>query len=257
MARRIVLACFLFAIAACGEAQTLDDTYGGTARRHYQLGMEAFEDDDFLEAQRHFNLVRNKYAYSQYAALAELRIADSWFEQDKFAEAIEGYRSFAQNRPNHREVPYAMWRMGVSNFEQIPSGFVLFPPVHEKDQVSTKDTLAVLRRYTERFPDHTHAGEARKMISSCRGLMADHELYVARFYLRDSRPNSARGRLETLLADFEDVREQWATAGVLLVEVYLELEMRDEAVQTVERLATKLGESAELSRARAFIAEAR
>ncbi len=106
---------------------------------------------------------------------------------------------FMQGRPNHREVPYAMWRIGEANYEQIPSDFVLFPPAHEKDQAATKDALRAYERYARRFPKHDKIKSAQKRISECRGALADHEMYVARFYLRQDRPVSARGRLEGLV----------------------------------------------------------
>lgn len=235
--------------------ESSDQTYSGSARRNYLQGMEAFEDEDYLEAVRLFTFVKNKYTYSKYAALAELRIADAYFEQDKYAEAIDAYRIFTQSRPNHREVPYAMWRIGQSHYEQIPGDFFIFPPSHEKDQAATKDAVRTLQTYVSRFPDHKNVREAKLHIEKCRQMLADHELYVARFYVRDERPQSARGRLELVVRDYEDLPDRWSQAALLLARVYKQLGMADEARAMATRVVSAHPERPEADDARDFMAE--
>ena len=236
---RILMMTLAFALLVGCPDESADRSYAGSARHTYQLGAEAFEDGDYLEAIKHFNFVRNKYAYSKYSALADVGVADCYFEQGKYVEAIEAFRTFTQNRPTHRKVPYAMWRVGVSHFEQIPSDFFLLPPVHEKDQGSTRDALAAMKRYLIRFPDDEHAGDAQSKVEACRVLLAEHELYVARFYVMQDRPVSARGRLEVFLRDFQDVEARWRSGAALLVQVYIDLGLRTEALATAETLAKR------------------
>ena len=217
---------------ACGCSSVQPDTsYSGSARHRYLQGEEALNDSEYLEAVKHFTYVKNKFAYSKYAALSELRLADTYFEQDKYIEAIDGYRTFVRVRPNHRKVPYALWRIGVCNFEQIPSDFFLFPPAHEKDQASTKDALRAFQRYVDRFPDHEHVPEAKDRILECRRSLVDYELYVARFYLRQERPDSARGRLVEVHTRFGDVADRWAAGSWLLAELLWGKGEHEEAVK--------------------------
>lgn len=206
----------------CGSAP-VEANYADSARAAYDEAMEYFEDEDYLEAVKRLTTVKNKYAYSKYAALAELRIADAYYEQEKWVEAIDAYRTFAQSRPNHADVPYALWRVGRSYFEQIPSDFFILPPVHERDPAATKDALRALDTFVERYPDHAEAPDARERILSCRRLLADQELYVARFYMRQDRPVSARGRLEVIVAQYADLPDRWSEAALRLVRVYMEI----------------------------------
>ncbi|MCA9538559.1 MAG: outer membrane protein assembly factor BamD [Myxococcales bacterium] len=233
----------------CNKQQT-DRSYAGTAKYRYELGMEALDDGNYIEAIQHFTLVKNKFTYSQYAALAELRIADAYFDQDKQIEAIDGYRTFVQRRPNHPDVPYALYRIGLSYYQQIPSGFFLFPPPFEKDQSATKDALRSFREYVDRFPQHEKVDEALGYILECRRLMADYELFVARFYLGQDRPVSARGRLETVMHDFEDVPERWRDGMQLLIETYRALDQDAEAREAARALIAKAPRSDEADDAR-------
>lgn len=233
----------------CGP-KNLDQSYSGTARFRYEQGVEALEDGDYLEAVRQFSFVKNKFAYSKYAALSELRMADAYFQQEKFIEAIDAYQTFAQSRPNHEQTQYALFQVALSYYEQLPSSFFLFPPPHERDRGATHDAARALNAYLSRFPEGEYAATARQRLISCRGALADHELYVARFYLREARPASARGRLEKVFREFEDTPKQWKAGTALLVDVYEQLAEAPLAVATAKALIAKHPHSDEAERAR-------
>ncbi len=240
-----------------GAAETVDESYAGSARRAFLLGEEALSDGDYEEAIRHFTFVKNKFAYSKYAAQAELRIADTYFEQEKYIEAIDAYQLFMQAHPSHRDVPYAMFRIGEANFAQIPSDFFLFPPAHEKDQAATTEALRSLQRYVERFPEDANVAKAKEHVRDCRRMLADHELYVARFYLRNERPASARGRLEDVVAKYEELPDRWSEAALLLIRAYVDLDMDAEARALAERLVKAHPDRPEADDARDVLAEIR
>ena len=232
-----LLAGFCLLSAPACHHKRADETYADSAKSAFDEAMEVFDDEDYPEAIKRLTTVKNKYAYSKFAALAELRIADAYYEQDKWIEAIDAYRTFAQSRPNHGDVPYALWRMGRAYYEQIPSDFFILPPVHERDPAASKDALRALEQYVERFPADDHAADARERIVRCRETLADSELYVAHFYLRDDRPVSARGRLERVVAEYADLPDRWSEGALLLAKVYETLGLTAEARQTATRLA--------------------
>ncbi len=213
---------WFIALLGCGGPEP-DRSYAGTARYEYELGLEALDSGDHLAAMEHFSRVKNKFAYSKYAGLSELRIGDSYFEQQKYVEAIDTYRTFIQRRPNHEEVDYASWRIAKGYFEQIPSDFFLFPPPYERDRGAIIDAERSFARLLRLFPDGRFEEKARAGRAKCRDALAQYELYVARFYLTDERYLSARGRLETVFSEFDDVSARWREAALLLVEVYIRL----------------------------------
>ena len=238
----------------CGPA-VKPETYADSARAAFEDAMEVFGDEDWPEAIKRLTVVKNRYAYSQYAAIAELRIADAWFEQDKYVEAIDAYRGFVQSRPNHPEVPFAMYRIAVSYDEQQSSDFFLFPPAYEKDQAITRDATRALEVYVERYPSDRNAADAQSRLRRCRERLADYEIYVAGFYLRDDRTVSARGRLERVVSEFPDLPDRWAPAALTLSKVYGALGLKAEARQMATRLIEAQPKRPEADQARAFLAQ--
>src|SRR5260221_2044006 len=91
--------------------------YTDNARKDYQAALAAFEDKNWELTSELMNEVKRKYAYSRYARLAELRLADANFQQDKFAEAISGYKEVVHDHPNDPEVADARYRIAKGEYD--------------------------------------------------------------------------------------------------------------------------------------------
>src|SRR5262245_20535795 len=201
--RSSLLLCAALAAPACTVASTLGSgeapTYGDNAATAYRAALDEFYDDDCFEAEPLLRNVRREYPYSRYAALADLRVADCNMKDGKYAEAIEAYNQFVRYRPSHPEVSYARFMVAKANFEQIPSDWLLSPPAYERDQHYAQESLRLLRRFMLDFPEDPLMPRAKNMAEQATKLLAQHELYVADFYLSRDFPRAAAGRLNTLL----------------------------------------------------------
>jgi outer membrane protein assembly factor BamD len=189
-------------VLGCSGSGSGAGSYGDNALRAYQDALDEFYDDDCFEAEPLLRNVRREFPYSRFAALADLRIADCYFRDGNHAEAIEAYNQFVRYRPSHPEVPYARFMAARSNYEQIPSEWLLSPPAHERDQHFAQESLRLLRRFMLDFPDDVLVPRAERMAEQAVELLAAHELYVANFYLDRDHPRAAAGRLNTLLRSY-------------------------------------------------------
>ena len=112
--------------------------YTADAKRAYDEAMEDLKSKNWIEAQSAFREVKRKYSYSKYARLAELRIADADFEQEKYAEAIRGYKQFIHDhRADVEEVAYARAKVAEAQYNEIADSFLL-PAVEERDQAAAQ-----------------------------------------------------------------------------------------------------------------------
>jgi outer membrane protein assembly factor BamD len=246
-------------LAGCGGATQKASvakrlTYGDAAQRAYTQALEKFYDNNCFEAEPLMRNVRREYPYSRFAALADLRVADCNFKDDKFAEAIEAYNQFVRYRPSHPEVPYARFMAASANFEQIPSEWLLSPPAHERDLHYADESLRLLRRMMLDFPDDPLVERAQRLAERAVKLLAAHELYVARFYLDREYPRAAAGRLNTLLRSYPGTGFD-AEALYMLGESYLLMSDRDNARRAFERLIARYPKDAHSQQARGQLSE--
>ena len=212
-------------------------SYLESARSNYDKGMAELKDENFPEALKYFSYVKSKFPFSRYATLAELRIADTYYAQDKYLEAIDAYKLFIKFHSTHPDVAngYVSYRICQGYVEQIPSDWFLFPPSQEKDQGATKDALREVVSFLRAFPQSTFRAKVQALYQKCLRRLADHELYVARFYLERDKPRATIMRLESLLKQYPDAGVD-PEVMLLLGQTYMKMEERTKAKDTFASL---------------------
>jgi outer membrane protein assembly factor BamD len=222
------------------------------ARAAYERALLGFRRGDCLNAEPTFREIRREFPYSRFAALSELRIGDCQFKNEAYPEAIQTYRQFVRIRPSHREVPYARFRIAESYYNQIPGGWFMTPPAHERDQTAARDALIQLRRFVVDYPDDQRVPDANKLMAECMGLLAAHEFYVARFYLQRDAYRGVIARLRGLLAAYPGSSVE-PKALLLLGQVYLETEQVDAGKGALIELLQRYPDTAEARRAQGIL----
>jgi outer membrane protein assembly factor BamD len=247
----LLLALTLSAAAAsgCGTTSSASLDYGDKARKAYADALDHFYDDECIQAEPQFRNVRRLYPYTRFAALAELRAADCLFKDGKYTEAIQSYEQFVRYRPSHVEVPYARFMVGLCNYQQIPSEWLLSPATYEREQHYTRESLRLLSRFVVDFPHDPLVPRANRMAHRAIRLLAAHELYVARFYLRRDFPQAAIGRLRTLITAYPTSGYE-PEALLLLGDTYLELKQWSEAKKAFAEITQRYPKSVEVETAR-------
>jgi outer membrane protein assembly factor BamD len=234
--------------------------YSENAKRDYDAAMQAFDDKNWEGANQMMNEVRRKYGYSRYARLAELRLADANYQQEKFAEATAGYKAFIHDYPNDPEIPYARYQVTLTQYNAVSQSFLL-PALEERDLASVNDAHASIRAFLSDYPNSDHAPELAYMQAVVTGLLARHELYVARFYLDRGNFKAAIARIQYGLHSFKDSGLE-PEGMVLLAEVYMKQKERQKAREVLQGVLSQypnspftvpakhfLGELAELEKA--------
>ena len=145
---------------ACGPAPEAEDPlkYTENARKAYDAALESYFDRDWENAVAEMEEVRRKYAYTRYARLAELRIADAAYHQEEWGESVAGYKSFVSDYPNDPEVPYARYKIVKALFEQS-SDNLLLPPLEERDLAHVRDAYITVREFLSDYPSYKHEVE--------------------------------------------------------------------------------------------------
>jgi len=225
--------------------------YAENAREKYLQGVRAIEAENWEGATETLNELKKKYSYSRYARLAELRLADADLAQDKYAEAVTGYKSFVHDYPNDPEVPYARYRVAKAQYESV-SQSVLMPPLEERDLAATNDALVSIRQFLADYPSTAYSDELRYMRAVVVGLLARHELYVARFYLGRGKFDAAIARCEHALDAFDHSGLE-PEAMVLLGETYMKQKEREKARVVLERVLRDYPASPFVEAARRFL----
>ena len=203
MHHRIAACATALVLGTAGCASTPDEAEYAeipAAEELYDEGVELMENGtrfwgldltDYDEAIDRFQEVIDNYPYSDLAVLAELRIADAYFEQKRYDEALSYYREFGELHPAHEKVPYTIFRSALSHYHQSQAP--------NRDQTATREALDTLDGLITRYPRAHEVEEAEVLWRELRTKLARHELMIGDFYLDQTEYQSAAGRYRDVL----------------------------------------------------------
>ena len=153
-----------------------------------------FDRTDYQGAIDKFQDIIDNYPYSDFAVLAELKIADTYFAQEFWEEALTYYRDFADLHPDHPKVAYTMYRSALCYYQQSRNP--------GRDQTFTRQAVSQLEDVLRRFPYSHDAGEAEALWRELRTRLGRHALRIGDFYLERSEYQSAADRYRKVLNEF-------------------------------------------------------
>lgn len=159
-------------------------------------GMNDFNRGKYSAALKRFVEIKDRFPFSEVALLAELKAADSNYHMEKFSEAKTLYEEFEANHPTNEAVPYVLFQIGMCYYGQIGT--------YDRDPGSAMNAVQAFGRLNRSYPQSPYFVEASARIRAARDFLAQHEFYVATFYVRSDEDKQAQGRLEYLLANFPE-----------------------------------------------------
>lgn len=171
-----------------------------TPEASFDRAMQLFNKKKYEKAGEGFKQFKEEFPLSAYTPLAELRTADCYYFDKKYAEAILQYEEFKKLHPLHPEIPFVIYQLGMCHFQQIQT--------IDRDQTETEKAIEQFRYLIENFPQSPHVAEAKQKMQNCVGKLAEHEFSIGHFYFRTGKYKAARGRLEDILQKYPGTPRQ-------------------------------------------------
>ena len=241
--------------------------YTSNAKRAFDDAMSEFNSHNWIEAQNLFREFKRKYSSARkYVLLAELRIADADFEQEKYTEAIREYRAFVHDHQGQtvtEETTYARSRIADAEYKEIGDSFFLASG-EERDQASVLDAYRELRSFIHDYPASKETERMRKLLTDVTGRLIRHELYVARFYLGKNNYAATITRVEYAIHNFSsravvgglvsDDAGLEPEALILLGETYLKMHKWNEARDSFAAILQHFPRSERTQQAQQYLA---
>jgi len=167
-----------------------------TASENMKIGMDYFQRGKYERAVPYFENTLMEAETPEMAAQAQLFLADAYFLDKKYEEAIPAYEQYLEIYGNSPDAGTAMLRLGLSHYAQVST--------IDRDMSEVEGALKAFTKLRDKFPSYTKEFELNKKIVDLRGMLADRELYVAKFYYRIGSPDAGETRLKYLIENYSD-----------------------------------------------------
>ncbi len=189
----------------------------------YNRGVDALSSQRYKVAATQFDNVEQNYPYSSWAINAQLMQGYAEYLQQHYTDAIGTLDRFIQLHPAHRDIAYAYYLRALCYYEQIAD--------IQRDQKGTQEAMGALQEVVNRFPDSSYGRDARLKIDLGRDHLAGKEMEVGRWYEDQHLYQSAIGRFQRVIDDFQTTNHV-PEALHRLTEIYLKLGLVDQARKT-------------------------
>ncbi|RJQ57027.1 MAG: outer membrane protein assembly factor BamD [Nitrospiraceae bacterium] len=195
------------------------------------LQAESLMERGFYEdARKVLEEIRTKDASLQYSILAKLRIADTYFDDGSYEEAVVEYESFLSAYPSHKYASYAQYKLAMSFFRQITTVDVSYS--------AAQRAMQEFEKLQRTYPRNPYMEVTESRIAACRRILAEYEFYVGSFYFKKGAYGAAAQRFDGLLKNFPDSVKESETLYYLGLS-YENMGQREKAVNTLTALIEK------------------
>ena len=186
----------------------------------YEEGLKELKRGDALYAAKKFNEAEILFPQSSYAPKAALMAAYSYYSQNYYGDSIAELERFIRIYPNHYNISYAEYLLGLCFYEQIVD--------ETKDLQSIANAKKIFQNVIKRYPQTDFAIDAEFKLDLINDVMAAKEIYIGRYYVDKKKWISAINRFRTVIDDY-DTTIYVEEALYRLVEIYYIIGLDEEA----------------------------
>ncbi len=184
-----------FFIFSCAAKQPVP-----TAEILYKEALEAAKSKDYQTSIESYKKVKELFPDHPLAQLAQLEIAENYFNSEQYDEAIIAYEEFIKLYPGNINIPYAVFKEALCYFNQISEA--------DRDQSATRKAIEKFEKVIKDFPDTPYAVKAYNYLKFSRKRLAEQEIFIANFYLKSGKYKAAERRYLHVLKFFPDIEIQ-------------------------------------------------
>jgi outer membrane protein assembly factor BamD len=229
---------FLFAVSlpgcetlkALGSSETEDTTnYSGwNAKKFYEKAHAEMKSGNYEHAIKLYEALETRYPFGKYAAQTQLDVAYAYFKNDNPEAALAAVDRFIKLHPRNPNVDYAYYLKGLVNYNRSIGFLDRFLPT-DRSQRDLSDAMVAYENFAElirRFPDSKYLPDAKQRMIALRNNIAQHEIHIARFYMRRRAYIAAVNRANNVVENYQRTPAV-PYALLILQEAYDKLRLTD------------------------------
>lgn len=199
---RIIPLILIIMLTGCGKKEDLYKDL--SAKEIYERGKTAAQSKNYTQAIEDFDTLEARYPYGEYTDKGQLALIHAYAQGGEEASALAAADRFIRMHPRHPNVDYAYYMKGVINYEENFSMAFRNMPLDRslRDSTFAQSAFDDFKTLLEKFPNSKYAPDARKRMIVLREQLADHELNIAKYYVRQGALLAAANRAGYLVNQF-------------------------------------------------------
>ena len=234
----LLLPMILASCAIFGDPSDIDETKGWQPERIYAEGEQKMIDKDYDQALKYFQILESRFPHGKYATQAQLEIAYAYYKKQDPVSTVAAADRFIKLHPNHPNVDYAYYIKGLASFNE--RGVIekyTAQEISDRDPKTLKISFAALKELVERYPKSRYYKDATQRMIYLVNTLAQHELHVARYYMKRTAFLAALNRAKYVLEYYPNSTSV-EEALVISISAYDYMDLTDLKEDTMRILKT-------------------
>jgi len=206
----------------------------------YNNAHTSLENSDYGAAEKAYQRLIARFPSGPYNEQAQLDLAYAQYKDNSPDDAYSTVNRFIKANPTNKHVDYAYYLRGLINFDRTSGVIERF--VYREGAEARRDQGYNLQAFddfselTRRFPDSAYAADGRQRMIYLRNTLAQFEINVAAFYLRNEAYIASADRAQYVIEHYQQSPEA-GDALAILTRSYLAVDQKALAEQTRKVLA--------------------
>ena len=161
----------------------------------YKAAFKLYEQGQWKRSIEFFQKVETRYSFSEWSPRATLMIMYIYYEVGERVKTLEYAKKFKKLYPKNKNLDYVEFIIALTFYEEIN--------VISRDQTNSKAALDQFKKILKLYPNSIYADEVNFKIDLINEQLAGKEMYIARYYMSNSKWIAAIKRLDIIINEYK------------------------------------------------------
>ena len=194
----------------------------------YDQAQARLKNGSFSTAIMSLEALESRFPFGRYAEQSQAELIYAYYMNSQFEASQSAAERFINLHPRHSHTGYAYYMKGLAAFTDDSGLFSRYfqSDLAKREVVMAQTSFDELSDFISRYPSSKYVPHAKQRMIYLRNLLAEHEIYVAKFYMKRGAYLAAIGRAKYVIEHLPNT-PQTPYALSILVEAYEILEYEE------------------------------
>ena len=217
----------LLLVSSCSSNEEMPDERL-VEKELYDQAQTRLKNGSFSTSILSLEALESRFPFGRYAEQAQAELIYAYYMNSQFEASQSAAERFINLHPRHSHTGYAFYMKGLAAFTDDSGLFSRYfqSDLAKREVVMAQTSFGELSEFISRYPESKYVPHAKQRMIYLRNLLAEHEIYVADFYMKRGAYLAAIGRAKYVIENLPNT-PQTPFALSILVEAYEILEYED------------------------------
>ena len=217
----------IFGLSSCSSNEEIPDERL-IEKELYDQAQSRLKSASYSSAIMSLEALESRFPFGRYAEQAQAELIYAYYMNSQFEASQSAAERFINLHPRHSHTGYAFYLKGLAAFTDDSGLFSRYfqSDLAKREVIMAQSSFDELSDFVSRYPRSEYVPHAKQRMIYLRNLLAEHEIYVADFYMKRGAYLAAIGRAKYVIEHLPNT-PQTPYALSILVEAYEILDYKE------------------------------